>query len=206
MYVPRHFAEEDPAVLRQFMQDYNFATFVTHHNGQMVASHLPFMLAAGDGAQGTLYAHLAKANPQAAHLDGQSEALVIFQGPHTYVSPTLYEQPDVNVPTWNYAVVHAYGVPQIIDDSIQLHHMLDELVDYHEAGSAEPYSTAQAADHVERLMPGIVAFRLEITRLEGKFKLSQNRSLTDRARVREALAISERVDDQAVAALMQGRP
>lgn len=202
MYVPRHFAEEDPAVLRQFMQDYNFATFVTQHHGQMVASHLPFMLAANEGAHGTLYAHLAKTNPQAAQLDGQNEALVIFQGPHTYISPTLYEQPDVNVPTWNYAVIHAYGVPQVIDDSVQLHHMLDELVDYHEAGSAEPYSTAQAAAHVERLMPGIVAFWLEITRLEGKFKLSQNRSLTDRARVREALAISERADDQAVAALM----
>lgn len=203
MYVPRHFAEEDPAVLRQFMQDYNFATFVTQHHGQMVASHLPFMLEADEGAHETLYAHLAKANPQAAQLDGQNEALVIFQGPHTYISPTLYEQPDVNVPTWNYAVIHAYGVPKIINEPSQVHHMLDELVDYHEAGSAEPYSTAQAAAHVERLMPGIVAFRLEITRLEGKFKLSQNRSLTDRARVREALAISERTDDQAMAGLMR---
>lgn len=203
MYVPRHFAEEDPDVLRQFMQDYNFATFVTQHHGQMVASHLPFMLAANEGAHGTLYAHLAKANPQAAQLDGQNEALVIFQGPHTYISPTLYEQPDVNVPTWNYAVIHAYGVPKVIDNSAQLQHMLDELVDYHEAGSAEPYSTAQAAAHVERLMPGIVAFRLEITRLEGKFKLSQNRSLTDRAQVREALAVSERADDQAMAGLMR---
>jgi transcriptional regulator len=202
MYIPRHFAQDDPAILRQFMIDHNFAALVTQQAGQLMASHLPFMLAADEGEYGTLYSHLARANPQWGHFAAGAEAMVIFQGAHTYISPTLYENPAVNVPTWNYAVVHAYGIPQPIDDPAHLRRLLDALVDHHEAGSETPYSTAQAEAHVQRTLPGAVAFRLPITRLEGKFKLSQNRSLTDRARVREALSASDHPHEQAVAALM----
>ena len=110
MYTPKHFEMNDPAELTAFMQHYNFAALVTSHEGNITASHLPFMLDASRGEHGTLIAHLAHTNPQWQTFASGQEALVIFTGPHAYVSPSWYEKPTTNVPTWNYTAVHAYGV------------------------------------------------------------------------------------------------
>lgn len=179
MYIPKSFAETDMPTLYQFMRDHNFAVFVTHSAGsELVASHLPFMV---DEERGVLKAHLARANPQWKAFDG-SEALVIFQGPHAYISPSWYEtQP--SVPTWNYATVHAYGVPQILDDAGTTHAMLAELVENHEHGRDPAWEMKLPDDYYAKMAQAIVVFELPISRIEGKYKLSQNRSEADQQSV-----------------------
>jgi transcriptional regulator len=178
MYIPKSFAETDTTILYQFMLDHNFAIFVTQGGGQMVATHLPFML---DAERGVLKAHLARANPQWKAFDG-SEALVIFQGAHAYVSPTWYET-HPSVPTWNYATVHVYGVPQIVDDPAAVHATLSELVENHEHGRDPEWEMHLPDDYYAKMVQSIVVFEVPISRVEGKFKLSQNRSEADQTSV-----------------------
>jgi transcriptional regulator len=204
MYLPKSFQTEDLPELHGFMQSYNFATLVTQHQGAPFATHLPFMLDAERGPYGTLLAHLARANPQWRDFAAGAEALVIFQGPHAYISPSWYET-HPSVPTWNYAVVHAYGVPRIVEDHAALHHMLETLVDTHEAGFAQPWRMDLPDDYLDKMMRAVVGFEIEITRLEGKLKLSQNRSEHDQQRVAEALGHSQHPLDVAVAEMMIGR-
>jgi len=145
---------------------------------------------------------MARANAQWKDFDQGVEALVIFQGPHTYISPSWYEtQP--SVPTWNYVVAHAYGVPQLIEDEARVWAILKELVAKHEEGFAKPWRMDNPDDYLRKMMRGIVAFEIPITRLEGKFKLSQNRSVRDQSRVVEALAHDPDPDAQRVMALMR---
>ncbi|MDX1992384.1 MAG: FMN-binding negative transcriptional regulator [bacterium] len=201
MYIPRHFSEDDLDTLQTLMEQHNFAALVTQHEGQLFASHLPFMLDRQRGAYGTLIAHVAKANPQWQSLEGQ-EALVIFQGPHAYVSPSWYEAAPANVPTWNYAVAHAYGMPRIVESYDEMRAMLERLVREHETPFEHPWPL-DWTETQDRMMGGTVGLEIEITRLEGKFKLSQNRKPEDHARVMEGLAMRENTLDQATAALMQ---
>ena len=190
MYLPKSFQTEDLAELHGFMRAYNFATLVTQHQGAPFASHLPFLLDAERGPHGTLLAHVARANPQWRDFDTTSEALVIFQGPHAYISPSWYET-HPSVPTWNYAVVHAYGVPRVVEDQARLHHILETLVDTHEAAFAQPWRMDLPHDYLDKMMRAVVGFEIEITRLEGKLKLSQNRSEHDQQRVAEMLRDSD---------------
>lgn len=200
MYIPKSFAQTDLAVLHQFMQTHNFAVLVSQdEQGALMATHLPLML---DVERNMLIGHLARANPQWKAFTNEREVLVIFQGPHTYISPSWYEQA-TNVPTWNYAVVHAYGKPRVIEDSAAMYAMLRELVDHHEASFAEPWAVEPHRAHAEKLMPAIVGLEIEITRLEGKYKLSQNRSETDQQRVIDALSTSDYPPDRRVAILMR---
>ncbi len=178
MYIPKSFAETDAAVLYQFIREHNFANFVTSGGGEIVASHLPFMV---DEERGVLKAHLARANPQWKGFDG-SEALVIFQGAHAYVSPTWYET-HPSVPTWNYAAVHVYGVPQIVEDDETIRQMLGELVENHEHGREPEWEMHLPDDYYGKMVQSIVVFELPISRIEGKFKLSQNRSEVDQESV-----------------------
>jgi transcriptional regulator len=201
MYLPKSFQIEDLAELHAFMRTYSFATLVTQHEGAPFASHLPFLLDAERGPHGTLLAHMARANQQWRDFAAGGEALVIFQGPHAYISPSWYET-HPSVPTWNYAVVHIYGVPRIVEDHATLHHMLETLVDTHEAAFAQPWRMDLPHDYLDKMMRAVVGFELEITRLEGKFKLSQNRSEHDQNRVVEALEQSENQLDLGVAEMM----
>jgi transcriptional regulator len=201
MYLPKSFQTEDLAELHGFMCAYNFASLVTQHQGAPFASHLPFMLDAERGPHGRLLAHMARANPQWRDFDATSEVLVIFQGPHAYISPSWYET-HPSVPTWNYAVVHAYGVPHIVEDHATLRHILEALVDTHEAAFAQPWRMDLPHDYLDKMMRAVVGFEIEITRLEGKLKLSQNRSEHDQHRVAEALGQSEHSLDRDVATLM----
>lgn len=205
MYVPKHFREDDVPVLQTLMRDYSFATLVsTQENGVPTATPLPFVFEPEPAPYGTLSAHLALGNPQWRTFAADREVLVIFQGPHAYISPSWYEV-ELSVPTWNHATVHAYGRPRIIEDQAELYTHLKTLIAQHEAQFAQPWLFQLPTDYVERMMKGTVGVSIEITRLEGKFKLSQNRSLTDQQHVIEALRTAQDSVTCAVATLMQER-
>jgi transcriptional regulator len=199
MYIPKAFREDDLNTLHKLMREYSFATLITQHKGVPFATHLPFILDAERGPNGTLLAHMARANPQWHDFDSEQEVLVIFQGPHAYVSPSWYEV-ELSVPTWNYAVVHAYGIPRLIEDANRLYNLLKILIETHEAQFEKPWPFQLADDYLQKMMRGIVGFEIEITRLEGKFKLSQNRTESERENV--IAALQESTDTQAVAELM----
>ena len=204
MYMPEHFREDDLPTLHTLMQDYSFATLVTQHEGVPFATHLPLILEADEGPYGTLFGHMARANPQWRDFTAAQDVLVIFQGPHTYVSPSWYEV-ELSVPTWNYAAVHAYGTPRLITDYDACYALLTTLVRTHEGQFARPWPFQLPEDYVRKMMQGIVAFAIHITRLEGKFKLSQNRSLTDQQRVAAILQRSADPVSREFGTLMQQR-
>jgi len=203
MYIPKAFHVDDTAALHKLMREYSFATLVTQQDGIPLASHLPFLLDAERGTYGTLLGHMARGNSQWRTFKEDQESLVIFQGPHAYISPSWYEA-ELAVPTWNYAVVHAYGVPRLIEDKTVLYSLLQALVKTYEAGFEKPWAFESLPDeYVQKMMQGIVGFEIPIRRLEGKFKLNQNRPVSDQARV--ATVLSEHQDDlsEGVAALMK---
>ena len=175
MYVPRHFSVEQRDALDRVIREYPFGLLVGVVEGAPFATHLPFLL---DGDR--LLAHVARGNPHWKAIDGRTEMLAVFSGPHAYVSPRWYE-PGPAVPTWNYVAVHVYGMPRIIADAASVRALLDRLVDDYEAGAWTV--DGQDADFIDRMMRGIVAFEMPVARIEGKFKLSQNRPAGDRRRV-----------------------
>ena|SRR5437762_14230226 len=141
MYIPKAFREDDIAVLHAFMREYSFATLVTQQDGTPLANHFPFLLDAERGPYGTLRAHMARANPQWRTFDETKEALVIFQGPHAYVSPSWYgDEVELSVPTWNYSVVQAYGLPRLIEENTELYNILQATVQTNEASFANPWT------------------------------------------------------------------
>jgi transcriptional regulator len=204
MYIPKPFGEADLETLHDLMQQYSFATLVTQHDGVPFASHLPFVLQADQGPYGTLLGHMARANPQWHDFVPGQKVLVIFQGPHAYISPSWYAV-HPSVPTWNYAAVHAYGVPQVMTDPAALHDLLRTLVETYEAPAARPWAFDLPEDYLRNMMQGIVGFTLPISRLEGKYKLSQNRPAQDRPRVIAALEAQADALSTGIAALMQQR-
>lgn len=170
MYTPSHFQIDDLGTLHAFIQRHSFATLVSQEGGVPQATHLPFLL---NPTQNTLISHMARANPQWRHFT-TSEVLVIFTGPHAYISPAWYAtQPAV--PTWNYTAVHAYGIPRIVTQHDRFAQMLHELVEFYESGRPNRWNGELPPEFRDGLMKGIVGLEIQITRLEGKFKLSQNR-------------------------------
>jgi transcriptional regulator len=201
MYTPRAFVVQDPATLQELIHRYSFATLVTAADGLPTATHLPLLLEAR-GEQGTLVGHVARANPQWRAFDGHTEALAIFSGPHGYVSPSLYAtQP--SVPTWDYMVAHVYGAPCVVEDEETLRRLVLGLVERFESGRPHPFEPAYPEDWLRNMMRGIVAFEMPIMRIEGSFKLSQNRTETDRASVAAAFSASESSEERAVAEAMR---
>jgi len=144
---------------------------------------------------------MARANPQWQHFSSSTEALVVFHGPHSYISPSWY-QTGPAVPTWNYAAVHAYGIPVVFSEHERVVSLLGEMVSTYESSFERPWPGDLPDDYRDKLMKGIVAFEIPVTRLEGKFKLGQNRSVADLQRVFEALSRSDDADSRAVARLM----
>lgn len=200
MYLPPYFAEDDREILYSVIRDNNFGVLVTTVDGAPLASHLPFLLE-GD----TLVAHMARANPQWEAFKSGAEVLCIFHGPHGYISPNWYVSKKA-VPTWNYVAVHVYGTPRIIDDPAAALAMQERLVAAHEAGSTTPWSMDGLPDaYIEGQLRAIVNFEIPIARIEGKFKLNQNRKPEDRAGVIAALRESPRAGEQELADLMAGR-
>jgi transcriptional regulator len=205
VYLPKHFTETDPSVLAELMAQHSFATLISHGDNGLIASQLPFMYARGEGAHGTLLCHLARPNPQVADLKVGREALVVFAGPHAYVSPSWYEKKPA-VPTWNYVAVHAYGTPRAIEDSAALIRLVGELAELHEGGRKAPWRLSdEPADYATGMVRGIIGFAIPVARLHGKFKLSQNRNAADRRRVIAALRAESDPGAHDVAALMERR-
>lgn len=201
MYIPEAFAETDLDRLHDLIEAYDFAMLITPGEPTPLVSHLPFLLDRTKGPNGTLQAHMARGNPHWQSFDG--EALVLFHGPHAYISPTWYTPDAPAVPTWNYAVVHAFGTPRIIDNTQELRTQQERLVASHEAGRSPSWSMAgQPPAYIEGMLRGIVAFEIPIARLEGKFKLSQNRSAADGAGVIKGLRASGRAEEAVLADLM----
>jgi len=200
MYVPKVFALEDVPKLQEFMEEFNFATVVTQRDGELTASHIPFLLDRSVEPYGVLRAHLAVRNPQLDDFRSGSQALVIFQGPHCYISPSWYVQPE-NVPTWNYTVVHAYGVPRIGNKAAMIA-LLKDLTAKHEGSFERPWDFDPNSGWVQKLLMDIVAFEIKIEKLEGKFKLNQNRAPADREGVIQTLSASEDPLQKAIADLM----
>src|SRR5579863_890712 len=204
MYIPKAFREEDIGVLHAFMQGNNFAILVTIQDGVPLATHLPLILDPEKGTYGTLRGHMARANTQWRTFDESKEVLVIFPGPHAYISPSWYvSEPETSVPTWNYAAIHAYGTPHIVSDEELLYTLLKDSVDTFEASFATPWTIQQRGDFMRKKMRAVVGFELLITRLEGKLKLSQNRFEEDQERVIAMLQDSDNAVDVATAKLMQ---
>ncbi|MGE8151950.1 FMN-binding negative transcriptional regulator [Pseudomonas vancouverensis] len=206
MYLPKAFAIDDLSQLHELILATRLAIVVTHGEHGLQASHVPVLLHREQGPNGTLYGHLAKANPQWKDLRDGAEALVIFPGADAYVSPGFYPSKAEHgkvVPTWNYVAVHAYGNAETFSDGGRLLDIVSTLTDRHEAGRAQPWSVADApADYIDGMLKAIVGFAIPIERLEGKRKLSQNRSTADIAGVREGLSASPDLYDQALAHLM----
>ncbi|MFJ4144200.1 FMN-binding negative transcriptional regulator [Pseudomonas sp. NPDC089734] len=206
MYTPAAFRESETLHLHEQMDQTRLAILVTHGEQGLQATHLPLLLCREQGPHGTLYGHLAKANPQWRALENPSSALVIFPGADAYVSPSFYPskaEHEKVVPTWNYLAVHAYGQAEIFTDTERLHWLVGNLTDKHESRRAQPWSIHDApADYIEKMLGAIVGFALPIERLQGKRKLSQNRSAEDIAGVRDGLAASHDPKDQETARWM----
>jgi len=206
MYNPKAFAVEDLPQLHRMMNDCRLAILVTQGEHGLQASHLPLLLDPEQGPNGSLHGHLARANPQWRDLEAGVEALVIFAGDDAYVSPAFYpgkaEHGKV-VPTWNYLAVHAYGTVEVFSDAQRLRNLVSALTDRHESGRTQPWKVDDAPpEYVDSMLKAIVGFTLPIQRLEGKRKLSQNRSPADAAGVRNGLAASHDPRDQALSRLM----
>lgn len=203
MYTPRAFALDDLPEIQQLIQHTRLAQLITLGENGLQASHLPLLLNPDEGPNGTLYGHLARANPQWRELQNGSEALVIFAGADAYISPAFYPAKAEHgkvVPTWNYIAVHAYGKPEVFSDAERLLKVVTALTDRHESGRAQPWRVSDApADYIDGMLKAIVGFALPIERLVGKRKLSQNRSAADMAGVRDGLAASADVRDQTLA-------
>lgn len=201
MYVPPAFARTDPAELFAFVEAHSFAALVSTRDGAPFASHLPLLLDRAAGPHGTLVGHMARANPQWRDLDGRP-ALAVFSGPHAYVSPAWYGAEGV-VPTWNYVAVHATGTFRLVDEPDAVTGIVAATVATYERGRPAPWQLDATAEYVRRLADGIVGFRVEVERLEGKWKLSQNQPAELRVKVAAALEGSADPDAREVARLMR---
>jgi transcriptional regulator len=206
MYVPKHFAETDAARLHALMRVHAFATLVSVIDGAPFATHVPLLLDPARGSLGTLVGHMARANPHWQRFDGRTPALAIFHGPHAYVSPRWFASTP-NVPSWNYEVVHASGAPRVLEDPAVVRALLERSAAVFEAGAKEPWTLASVTEnYVAGLQRGVVAFEIPIERLEGKWKLSQNKPVRDRAGIAAGLRAEGRTDEIAIAAAMELLP
>ena len=209
MYTPRSFAEDRPEVLFDFIEANPLGILVTSSPAGLYGSHIPFVFDRSRGPHGTLEAHIARANPHHRQLPITNEALVIFTGPDAYVTPAWYQtkrETGKVVPTWNYVAVHAYGAIRFTDDTAVLRRTLEALTSRHEARQATPWSIADAPpEYIEQQLKAIVGLEIPITRLEGKWKMSQNRVAADIEGVIEGLSASTSANDQTVGAIVAER-
>ena len=184
MYIPAHFAEQRPPALQALLRAHPLATLVVTQDDAFVANHIPLMHVADTSAHGVLRGHVARANPLWRALGNGTPALAVFHGADAYVSPSLYPSKATSgkvVPTWNYAVVHVHGRLRAIDDSAWLRQLVITLTDWQEGARRVPWQVTDApADYIDDMLRAIVGIELEIERIEGKFKLSQNRTADDR--------------------------
>lgn len=203
MYTPSAFRQDDLAQLHQQIRACPLASLISQGASGLLASHLPLLLAPDEGEFGTLYGHFARANPQWRELP-QGETLAIFQGPQAYISPNWYPSKAEHgkaVPTWNYIAVHTHGRARLIEDDEGLLQLVSRLSAEHEAGRERAWAVSDAPrDYIDSMLRAIVGFALPIQRIQGQWKLSQNRTAADRHGVREGLNASPAATDRALGA------
>lgn len=207
MYIPKKFEEQRIETLHDLMRAHPLATVVTLSSDGINANHIPFYLAESDKQCGVLRGHIARANPMLNDLANNKESLAIFHGANTYITPSWYatkRESGKVVPTWNYAVVHVYGIIRIMDDRVWLRAQLEDLTLHNEAAFPEPWGIADAPnDYIEKIMTGIIGIEMEITKLVGKWKVSQNQPSQNQTSVSKGLRESG-VDNAAeMAALVE---
>jgi transcriptional regulator len=202
MYTPELYREDSVEVLHQAIRRAGLATLVSLTNDGLIASHVPLLLDAEPAPYGTLCGHLARPNPQARGAVG--EAMAIFLGSDAYITPSWYpskRETEKVVPTWNYVAIHAYGTLEFIDDPEQTRQHVAQLTDHHEAGRPTPWAITDAPEEfIAARVRGIIGFRLTIRRLEGKWKMGQNRALADRFGMAQGLEAEGKSD---IAALVR---
>ncbi|SRR5579875_179109 len=202
MYIPGAFREERLDVLHKVIRTHSFATVVSNGPNGLIATHLPLILDDTRGPFGTLVGHVARENPHWSLFQEDQESLAIFQGPHAYIFPSWYTT-HYAVPTWNYVTVHAYGRPRLVEDAAALYDIVARTVLVYEAQFDYAWDLEPRREYAEKLLKNIVGFEMEISRLEGKRKLSQNRSRADQESVADGLARQGDPLGSAVADLIQ---
>lgn len=206
MYSPPAFRQDDLTKLHAQMRQAPLAALISHNAAGLHASHLPLLLQADEGPYGTLYGHFARANPHWQALAKQPAALAIFSGVDAYVSPNNYPSKAEHgkaVPTWNYISVHAHGQLELFDDPERLRNLLARLTAEHEREQPHPWAMDDAPrDYLDAMLGAIIGFALPIERLHGQWKLSQNRSASDRAGVQQALSACSHSKERALAQQM----
>jgi len=202
IYTPRAFATDDGAAVAHLIRDFPFATLMTPGDPEPFVSHVPLQYDTSLGPKGTLLGHMARANPHWRHF-GAEASIAIFHGPHAYVSPSWYAEPASAVPTWNYAIAHVHGRVEVMADAAETRALLDAMIRRYEGGRAEPWQLQLEGRPLAAMLDAIVGFRLTIERIDGKLKLSQNRSAEDRERVIAALRGEGYADAAATAEWME---
>lgn len=210
MYQPPHFVESRLAVQHALIREHSLGLLVTAGSDGLQANYIPFLIDTEASERGTLRAHLARANPQARELASVTECLVVFQGPQHYISPSLYatkRETGKVVPTWNYITVHAWGRPAVMDDAAWLRRQIGDLTRHKEESRAAPWAVDDAPeDFVTAQIKGIVGLEIPIARIEGKWKVSQNRPAVDQAGVVAGLrGTGPQADAMAVAVAERGK-
>ena len=202
MYIPDAFTAENLAWAHRLMTEHSFATLVSKGIAGLNASHLPLLYRSKDEGKGVIEGHMARANPQWQDFTEDTEVMAIFTGHHAYISPTWYTSTPA-VPTWNYAAVHAYGVPKLIDDHRAIRALLKRSVATFDSNPDDAWPNDKGHEQfVQTMIPNVVAFEIPIDRLQAKSKLSQNRPAADRPRIIKALKDSPVAEERALASFM----
>lgn len=200
MYIPEQFKETNSDRIAALIESNSFGMLVTAPAGVPFVSHLPFIFDPAAGSKGKLLCHMARANPHWQHFSSGGEVLVVFQGPHAYVSPSWYSSP--GVPTWNYAVAHLRGNPRLVESESELEALVGRLTHVYESHMPTPWKAELFGERRTKLLEMIVGVEIEVTDIQAKFKLSQNRPPQDQQRVAEKLGQSSNQTEVAVAKLM----
>jgi transcriptional regulator len=207
MYVPKHFEEQDVGALQALIREYPFGAWVTTVDGALEVNHIPFLVDPAKGKFGTLIGHVARGNPVWKSFSSAAESVVIFQGPQCYITPSWYKTKQETgkvVPTWNYALVHAYGTPRAIEDKEWLLNLVSTLTSSQESKRALPWLVSDApSDYVGTMLKAIVGIEIPISNLVGKWKTSQNRAMPDQRGTVAGLKQQGDENSQAMAALVQ---
>ena len=203
LYVPRHFSQADSGAIRRVFDEFGFAMLISSSGAEPMLSHVPVLVEHGPNGPVTAIGHVAAANPHASLLRS-GPAMLVFHGPSGYVSPNWYTSPAQSVPTWNYVAVHLHGTIERLDAIAEKRAIVDALTARHEAALPQPWTSDKMAPPLlEKMLGAIVGFRLRVTRVDAKFKLSQNRSAADREGVLRGLASRDMANATALADWMR---
>ncbi|WP_086929513.1 FMN-binding negative transcriptional regulator [Agarilytica rhodophyticola] len=207
MHIPKKFRQQDMDLLKGVIREYPFATLITHSEHGLNANHIPMLLSETSGGKDALHGHIARANPLWQEVPDQAEALVVFNGPHCYISPNHYptkHETGKAVPTWNYIAVHVKGVISFVKEREWIHSMIDSLSREHERSEKQPWSVSDAPlDYIQKMLPAVVGIEISITSISGQWKLSQNQPEQNQTGVIKGLSAKESEQFQSMARLIQ---